>query len=187
MKALKILAVLMLFFLLAPSSSLRAQKKRSTGLKKSCQDFVQAFYDWYVPKSLMPHEGFASDLALKLKHSSFSPELARQLKEDSDVRAEAAKEGELDGLDFDPFLHSQDPDEHYVAGRIAVKGTSYWAEVHSVRDGKKSEKPDVVAELVRENGRWIFVNFHYGTMDEPGNNLLNILKNLREFRGKTPK
>ena len=172
-----------LFLVLAISSSLPAQEKSPGDVQKSCRDFVQEFYDWYAPKTQKLNAGRTWDLALKYRRSAFSPKLVRRLIEDSEAQARVA--GEIVGLDFDPFLNSQDPNERYVVGNIAEKGGSYWAEVHSLRSGQKSEKPVVVPELVLKNRRWLFVNFHYGKSDQPEHeNLLNVLKNLRKRRQK---
>lgn len=167
-----------LFFLLAISCPL-AQGTSPQDVQKSCRDFVQGFYDWYVPKALRETKVPASDLAVEYKGSVFSPELLQALREDSDVRAKAAA-GQIVSLDFDPFLYSQDPSERYVAGGITVKGDRYWVEVYSVSSGKKSPKPVVVPELTLKAGRWIFVNFHYGNSKDSGfENLVSLLKNLR--------
>ena len=123
----------------------------------------------------------AWNLALKYKRSVFSPELFRQLIEDSEAQAKAA--GDHVGLDFDPLLSSQDPSERFVVGNIARKNDTYLVEVYGMESGKKRE--NVVPELVRKNGRWLFVNFHYPDFEHvPRNNgdLLSLLKNLREER-----
>jgi len=144
---------------------------------------VQGFYDWYLKQTLNEKAGPASDLALKYKSSSFAPELLRRLKEDSAAQAKVS--GEIVGLDFDPFLNAQDVGERYVVGKITPKQGSYWAEVYGVWNGKKSQKPDVVPELIFKDRHWLFVNFHYGKSKYPENeNLLSILRVLREDRRK---
>ena len=85
------------------------------------------------------------------------------------------------GLDFDPFLGSQDPGERYEVGTIAQKGSSQWADIHGVWAAQRSSSTDVVAELVLQDGHWTFVNFHY----PDGSALLTILKLLREGRQKS--
>ena len=144
----------------------------------SARGFVQGFYDWYVPKTLNDSAGPAWNLAIKVKRSVFSPQLAQALKEDSAAQAKA--EGEIVGLDFDPFLNSQDPGRHYRVGKITQKGESYWVDVHSVSPGKLSLKPSIVAEVVQKNGQWCFVDFHYLN----GHDLLGVLKELKESRAK---
>jgi hypothetical protein len=169
-----------LFFLLAASSSF-AQGTLPQDAKKSCRDFVQGFYDWYVPMALKHGRVRPADRALKYKGSAFSPELAQALREDSEAQAKV--KGELVGLDFDPFLNSQDPSERYVVGNITPKHDRYWVEIYSLTSGKKSAKPDVAPELMFKDGRWIFVNFHYGESEHSEDeNLVSTLKILRGWR-----
>jgi FlaG/FlaF family flagellin (archaellin) len=87
--------------------------------QRSCRDFVQRFYDWYVPIALKDNAGNPSDRALRYKSHAFSPELLTQLKEDSTAQAKA--KGEIVGLDFDPFLNSQHPGERYTAEKVVGK------------------------------------------------------------------
>jgi len=124
----------------------------------------------------------SSDDALKYRRSSLAPELYRRLKEDSD--ASAKNPGEIVGLDFDPFVNSQDPCDHYVVGNISVKGDSYWVNVHGVCQGKRSKTPDVIPELIFKEGKWLFVNIHYSAKKD--DDLLSVLKALREDRAKKP-
>jgi hypothetical protein len=94
------------------------------------------------------------------------------------------------GIDFDPILNSQDPCKRYEVGKITRKGDNYWVEVYGVCSGKKSEKPDVIPELARIGGKWLFVNFHYENLMEEypqSGDLLAKLKILREERQKPPK
>lgn len=142
----------------------------------SVRRFVQEFYDWYVPKTLNDNSSPAWNFAINIKRSVFSPQLAQALQDDSAAQAKA--DGEVVGLDFDPFLNSQDPGLHYKVGMITQKGKSYWVDVHSVSAGKLSVKPRIVAEVVRKNGQWCLVDFHYSN----GHNLLGVLKELKESR-----
>ena len=158
------------------SYSSRAQVKSGQEVTESLRGFVQDFYDWYVPKALSDNVGPAWNLALQTKSSAFSLQLVQSLREDSAAQTKAKKQ--IVGLDFDPFLNSQDPGEHYEVGKIRQQGESYWVDIHSVWSGKKEKNPSVVAELIPKNGSWIFVNFHY----QEGGDLLAILKKLRESR-----
>lgn len=186
MRISKVVGWWSLFFFLMGPSSLRAQARNPRDFQKSCRNFVQGFYDWYVPKALKEGSGHAWDLALKNKGYVFSSEVSRLLKEDSEAQAKVA--GEIVGLDFDPFLNSQDLGERYVVGDVTPKDDSYWAEVYAIRSGNKSEKPVAVPELVFKDGRWLFVNFHYGKSDHPEReNLLSILKSLRKRRQEESK
>ena len=167
--------------LLAFACSLNAQEMTRQQLSDSAKHFAQEFYSWYVRTAQNEHAAPAWDFALKHRSSAFSPELLRALKEDS--AAQANSPGEIVGLDFDPFLASQDPEDRYEVGKVTQKGKSYWVEVYGVRSGKRIEPAAVLAELLRRNGHWTFVNFHYP--GPYGNDLLSILKLLREDRQKS--
>ena len=148
----------------------------------SCRQFAQAFYDWYVPFTQKRMNGPASDIALKRKADMFSQELLRALKIDSGAQARA--KGELVGIDFDPFVGSQDPAGHYEARRVTWRGDRCSVEVWPASPtdtAAKSEKPDVVAELVQEKGHWQFLNFHYPDLKA---DLVSVLARLREDRRK---
>lgn len=136
---------------------------------KSSREFVDSFYQWYVPRthSNLP-DGFW-DSALRYKRSAFSAELFGLLKENADAQARCH---DLVGLDFDPFLNYQEPAERYVVGRITQKGQTYEADIHAVWSGEQGEKPDVTAEFVERDRRWFFVNFRY----PDGDDLVAILK-----------
>ena len=68
-------------------------------------------------------------------------------------------------------------DEHSVIR----KTESYWAEVSCVFPGPNPDKSQIMPELIFQQGRWLFVNFHYH-FDSGDDNLLNILKKLRKDR-----
>jgi hypothetical protein len=58
---------------------------------------------------------------------------------------------------------------------------STWVNIHGVSAGGPREKPDLVAELVQQDGQWRFVNFHYSQ----DSNLLGLLKRLHQDSGKS--
>lgn len=171
------------FFLLIAPESLCAQAKNRTDLQKSARDFVRQFYDWYVPIALEDHPGPASDLALKDRGAVFTSELSRALKRDSDASAKA--NGYIVGLDFDPFLNSQDPDDRYEVGKVTRQDDSYSVEVFGVSSGKREETPTVRPELIRRNGRWVFANFYYP--GSHGGDLLSVLRRLAKERQRPAK
>jgi hypothetical protein len=172
----------LLFVSLFPQSN-PAQGKTASLETNSPQGFVQAFYSWYVPIALndaAPNTPAASR-ALTQRAPDFSPVLVRSLR--GDFEAQSKANGEIVGLDFDPFLAAQDPCESYVVGSTSRRGFLYMVPVFGVCSGVKHRKPDVVAELVRRHGSWLFVNFLY-----PSNkaDLMSTLKLLREQREKHP-
>jgi hypothetical protein len=120
--------------------------------------FVQGFYDWYVPLAAKTRADPVWSV-LRLQPGRLTPELLRALRQDS--IAKARFRGYVVGLDFDPFLNAQDPCEHYEAGPIAQHGHRFVVQVYGICAGKRHSSPDVLAELERRNGMWVFVNFRY--------------------------
>ncbi len=136
---------------------------------KSVRQFVQGFYDWYVPKALSSSPGLPWVEALQARPSNFSTEIASLLRKE--MRGQAHTPGEISGLDFDPFLSTQDPDDHYSIGGIVKRGQSYWVSVYGTST-KRSQPPTLVAEVSHVNGRWQFTNFRYAN----GKDLISLLK-----------
>jgi len=167
-----------LLFFMVPCSARPQQKIDDLGIRESLHAFVQDFYDWYVPIALRDHAVPAWDFALKYRKQVFSAELFRALKEDSDAQAKAS---DLVGLDFDPFLNSQDPSKRYEADSSTQKGNEYEVKVYAIGSGKKSDVPAVIAELVYNDRQWQFINFQYPDSGD----LLSNLKLLRDDRGKS--
>jgi hypothetical protein len=85
------------------------------------RDFVQSFYDWYVPKFTL--NGIAAERALRERPEIFRRDLYRAL--DADFRAQANSPGESTGIDWDPFTASQDPCDRYTARNVAGGGNVY--------------------------------------------------------------
>ncbi|HSY81306.1 MAG TPA: hypothetical protein VK807_06075 [Gemmatimonadaceae bacterium] len=144
-------------------------------LQTTPQTFVQSFYDWYTRK------GSNMDSVVAHRSSVLSPPLLAVLRKD---RVEQAKNpGEITGLDFDPFVNSQDPCEHYVAGTPVASGQHYRVPVFGVCEGKKSTTPDVIVELEPKGDGWSFVNFWY---PEIKTDLLTVLAQYAADRKKKP-
>jgi hypothetical protein len=139
--------------------------------------FAQDFYDWYVPIASAQKSEPASNAVLNRNPPVLAPELLRELQEDA---AAQAKSQEIVGIDFDPFLNSQDPCERYEVGTVRETGGNYQVDVHSICSGKRSEKPDVVAEMIFQNGSWLFANFR--RTGGEGGDLRTILKQLARDR-----
>ena len=148
----------------------------------ACGRFTQSFYDWYVPFTQKRLNGPAWNIALQRKADLFNPELLRALKIDSE--AQARTKGDIVGIDFDPFVGSQDAAGHYEARRVTWKGGRCSVEVWPASPtdrAAKSGNPEVVAELIQDKGHWQFVNFHY---PELKTNLVDVLAQLRKDRRK---
>lgn len=179
-----------LVWLTAIGPTLIAQDTPKASPPEGCAQFVQQFYDWYLAKekALMDDksEDSAFEITLRDKQSSFTPALVKALKDD--LEASKKSPDEIVGLDFDPFLNSQDTADKYVVGEVHSKGDHYLVDVFGILEGKQLPKPDVVPELTLENGKWIFTDFHYGESDTPANeNLIGILQQLKKDREKPKK
>jgi hypothetical protein len=170
---MKAFAVSSLALLLSvTATSLRAQQSASL-TEESCRQFVQRFYDWYVPIAVKGHTGPASDIALRRRSAVFAPDLYRRLKRESEIEAKSDDAG----LDFDPFLNSQDPSPQFRVIKVDLKANVCLAEVNGFLQGKKAE--EVTPELTFSEGEWMFVNFHYTQSD-----LLQLLHSLRRAASK---
>ena len=140
------------------------------------RDFVQKFYDWYVPSSRASSDRPA-EIVLRERPSAFDSTLARGLKEDSDAQSKVA--GDIVGLDFDPFLAAQDPCERYELVGVRKSGESYLATVRGVGGCENHEEADVDAEVISRDGAWVFTNVRYPRL---GGDLLTTLQKLRDDR-----
>jgi len=158
----------------------KSEKRLPRDTRTSCQAFVQGFYDWYVPLALQERAVRTWDFAVKRKPNVFSPQLRRAIKQDSDAQQKASKTtGELVGLDFDPFLNSQDPSKRFAVESVTAKGTGCRVTVYGVSEG---EREKVTPEVKLEHGHWQFINLQYEFDGHP-DDLLSILKLLRSDDG----
>lgn len=155
----------MLLGLLSPACAATSEGETT----QSVRQFVQAFYDWYVPKALSNSPGPPWGAALQARPGNFSTEMASLLRKD--IREQAQTKGEISGLDFDPFLSTQDPDDHYRVGNIVKKGESYWVSIYG-GSAERLQSPALVAEVRRADGHWQFTNFRYPN----GKDLTSLLR-----------
>ena len=142
----------------------------------SCRSAATEFYQWYVPLLGKRSNGPAWDVALQHRSPMFSPELLQALKSDSETQRRA--KGEIVGIDFDPFVGGQDPADHYEVRRITLQDRSCLVEVWSTPSDTRI-RPDVIAELSYQNGRWRFLNFRY---PDENTDLVTVLMQLRKSR-----
>ena len=175
----------MLLLLLTVPSPMQGQATPTEDLSASAQHFVQAFYDWYIP-GLLKLFGTKKSFTWQERAADFDRRLFRALKEDEDAQA---KVGEIVGLDWDPFVANQDPCEHNTARKARKNGEVYIVDVHNVCNGQEDKVVHVVAEVVKQNGHWVFVNFRYPAekSGEKESDLLTVLNQLRDDRQKRPK
>jgi hypothetical protein len=143
----------------------------------SARQFVQHFYGWYVPLTTSTKGSPGWDIVLTRAQRDLSPDLYRALKADDIAQKKVTDD--VVGLDFDPFLNTQDPYPHYKIGKITERNGMFIAEVRG--SGSTSREPDVIAELSRQSGRWVFVDFLYPGTDD----LLGVLKKLAKERASS--
>jgi hypothetical protein len=171
------------FLLLSPGTYAAAPADPSAD---SARSFVQAFYDWYMKLTDEQRDAAGADPVLSHKPAYLSSELAKALKADADASSKSPDE--VVGLDFDPYLNSQDDCGPYTAGTVKQKGKVYEVEVTGSCADDKPGVPDVVPQLVKQGGSWIFVDFVYPAREgTPQLDLFSVLKRLRQERAKTPK
>ena len=167
------------------ASCVFAQDTEQRRNEKSCRDFVQQFYDWYVPNMRKPHHSgglFAYDV-LRQRPQWFHPDLLQMLKEDSEANEKAGRMGMIDGLDFDPFLNTNgDFGLKAMVKEVRVHDGKCLATVIGIDRGKKIGK--VEPELVTTGASWTFTNFHYGSQFSKDDNLVAILTLLSDNRKK---
>jgi hypothetical protein len=183
---LKLLCTLTLAVLFAISAAptLPAQAAKQVAEEQSCVLFVQQFYDWYLirtgPNGKPRPANRSLDDVLRLKPKLLSAELLALLKDD--LAASKASSDDIVGLDWDPFLASQDAVSRFHVDAATILNGRCSARVSGVEGGKKREK--VVPELASTSGNWIFVNFHYPGQNGADENLIDTLKLLRDERKK---
>lgn len=168
-----------LLAVMALPALMHAQNKDSASTEDSCRLFAQEFYDWYLPNTHIKQAKMnhmpALQFALKNRRAAFDPDLVRLLDEG---KAQAQRDGEP-FLDFDPILNSQDPAARYVVDKTTLKDGHCSAEVYGESSGKKSDKPDLVAELTCKDGHWFFADFYYPNAEHPDSkSLLRMLRFL---------
>jgi hypothetical protein len=158
------------------------------GNQDSCRKFAQDFYDWYVPLTQNVSPNTAAATARKIRAHEpevLSPSLLEALQADDEAQEQA--KGELVGLDFDPFVGDQDPADHYEVRKARVERDQCFAEVwrNSPTDtAQKSGKPNVIAVLTQQDGRWRFVNFKYPEMKA---DLTSVMSDLAKERNTPQK
>ena len=160
-----------------PVAQQPVQARVETDEQKSCREFVQGFYDWYVNRHLNDTKGPAWYDVAKKRSSILSPQLRELLRWES---ADEAASNSVGTLDFDPFLAAQDWSEAYKVKLTSTNGDRCDALVTGSPDLKK-------VELERTNGRWMFSNFDYNYFSEdgktrryPDDDLVHMLATERE-------
>jgi hypothetical protein len=146
------------------------------------KQFVQRFYDWYVPYGAA-HSDAAALTQPEMK-AAFAPELLRALLED--VEAARKNPGEIVGLDFDPVTNSQDPCARYKAFRAHQTGDTYWVDVGWTPDcpiDRQGREVAVTVQLTCSSPTTCSI-FNLQYPGPPPSDLRSDLKQLHDQRGR---
>jgi hypothetical protein len=126
---------------------------------RAAHDFVQQFYDWYIQAAAPEHTHEPGmNTAVRLRASSLDSTLLRLLK--TDIAHQHDEPGSITGIDWDPFLNTQDPCKRYNAGSVSVRSDHYRV---NVTGDCSAEFPQSFIAVVRKNGKkWILENVEDG-------------------------
>jgi len=156
--------------------------------ERSCQKFVQEFYDWYTAPAKMDKKNPDGDLdmddVLELKPQLLDKGLFSLIKNDRDC---VATEQGICDLDFDPFFGSQDPSQKYLVKDIQLKENRCRVPMMEVRDGVLQESSTVEAELEKQKDHWVLYNFYYNFPDRndgSSNNLRGLFQQWDAYHRK---
>lgn len=158
--------------------SVQAQESKP---EDSARAFTQDFYHWYLPLAAKETRFPAYEIAIKKRPASFTPDLLKALQEDAEAQAKISDD--IVGLDFDPFLYSQDSPKHLVVTQVNRKDDGFWVYLRHSKTAKGNSKPDVIAVVIQSNGQWCFSNFRF----PDGGDLLDTLRLLKQGRQRPPK
>jgi len=132
----------------------------TAAVDSSAIDFVREFYAAYLPRGV---EGGldAVDGLITERPELFAPSLLLALQQDAASRR--AAHDEIGGLDFDPFLDSQDPCERYEVVKGTRVGAVVHVDVHAVCQGQRSVAPTVTLVVAHDGRRPLLANVLYPT------------------------
>lgn len=147
------------------------QREEMTAGDSVAQQFTQRFYSWYEKDS--PYETTVRDSG-----RYFAPSLLAALR--ADLAASKANSEEIVGLDWDPFLASQDPCPPYRAGATTHRADTVRIAIRAACGD--SSRPAVIADIVFISGTPVFSDFEHG--DERGR-LTSDLRELQASRDST--
>jgi hypothetical protein len=133
--------------------------------------FVQRFYTAYL-KQKPPR--WAN--TVRVRPGLFEPSLSDALRRDASAQAKVS--GESVGLDFDPFLGSQDPGAKFAARGAIPTRDGFRVEVFDLSAGPK---PMVLVDVVPRGGSWVIDNIRY---PRNASDLRSLLQALQKERGR---
>lgn len=155
MRRIFLFSLSMAAIVLSPLPSAVAQDAGQQKQEQSCKDFVQGFYNWYLGQSAVNAKsqtaGPAWDDVVRLRPQALTPELLTLLK--ADLAASEANHDDIVGLDWDPFLATQDPSTNFMVASAVVNNGRCNAVVNGIAHGKKRET--VMPELSPTGATWV--------------------------------
>jgi hypothetical protein len=144
---------------------------------ESARQFVQAFYDWYMPLGNST-PATRLDSVVASGPQWFTPILQRALQRDDDAQRNAADIVSVVG-DFDPFLNAQDPCPHDAALAVVPRGTG-WQVTITAQCESGVATPAVLGDVVPEGTGSRFANFRMS--ERPTYDLVSQLGAARAMR-----
>lgn len=154
----------------APATASAAPAFADTTLRSAAQ-FTQDFYDWYRG------QGDRMDIALRERRAAFEPSLLAAL--DADGAAQAKDSTDVVGLDWDPFLESQEVCDPYTVTGAVLSGDTVNVSVKAMcKEMTPHTGPDVIAQVRRAATGWVFVDFRHA--DNKGSLRQDLVQLKRE-------
>lgn len=141
----------------------------------SASAFVTRFYERYLDAARADPSAMPWVARLMDDGDCFGEALGQALR--ADVRAQAGASGEIVGIDFDPFLASQDP-EGYRLGSVQCTEERCRVELSMDSGGRKSAIDPVFILVDKRDGQWRIVDVEYSDRSR----LLQVLTALARVR-----
>lgn len=132
------------------------------GDSASAREYVQGFYDRYLATERT--EGGGPAHWRLLGSDVLDSTLVAALREDS-AFGDQRHPGSREGLNFDPFLASQDPCPRYEAIRARSEGPGFHVTVRPLCADSSWQNQGPVVEVSYRDARWRIVNVHYERTD----------------------
>jgi hypothetical protein len=149
----------------SPASTVtRAGSPTTHGDSVSAREYVQDFYDRYVPMADSARRGPA--FWRLLSADVLDSTLVEGLRADSAFGDLSSNHGTREGLNFDPFLASQDPCPRYEVMDTRADGpSSFRVTVKPVCADTTWQTQRPVMAVTHQDGRWKIVNVFYQRSD----------------------
>lgn len=120
--------------------------------------FTASFYARYFEARRGPRQVAPAWHAMLDERSDVLSERISVLLRNERAKWIAAPDGVIAGIDFDPFLGSQDPCDEYEQGEVHLRDGVVGIEMRCKRPNASVE---VVAELRRSGDHWQILDFYY--------------------------